>query len=316
MRFLSIVLAALFLAASSACVSSTMYTSRIEETHPPVGEYVEVNGHRVHVIRDGEAGPVIVLVHGASANAREFQTTLVPALESGFRVLSMDRPGHGFSERPDNATQLEVQARQIAGAIEALVPGEKVIVVGHSFGGAVALRIGLERPDLVQGLVLLAPVTHDWGGGGVAWYNQAAAPALLGPLFAHIVPFVGPRQVGAGIKDVFAPEPVPEGYYEASAIGLLFRPRTFRANARDLVNLQDELAAQSARYGELSVPVVVFSGEADTVIKPELHVWRLVKDAPDVTVEAYAEVGHMPHHSKGPEIVAAISRLAVGAPAP
>ena len=294
---------------TGACVSSAAYTARVEAANPAIGDMVEVNGSKVHVIQQGETGTPVLMIHGASANAREFTWTLGPRLEDDYRLLMADRPGHGYSQRPDDASELGVQAAQMAGVLDALAPGEKAVLVGHSFGGAVALRVALDRPDLVKGLVLLAPVTHDWGGGGQAWYNSFAAPPVIGPVFSQLVPIVGPQQVASGIDGVFDPAPVPENYFEKSAIGLLFRPPNFRANARDVQALEEELAKQSERYGELTVPIVVFSGSGDTVITPKVHVGRLKKQVPVDLVILPAE-GHMPHHAEGEAVADAIRRLA------
>lgn len=293
-----------------ACVNSMAYRSKIEAAYPASGEVVPVEGHGVHVLRQGETGPLVLMIHGASANAREFSWTLAPRISTDMRVLMADRPGHGHSERFDGADALGVQARQMAGVLDALAPGEKAIIVGHSFGGAVALRLALDRPDLVSGLVLLAPVTHDWGSGGTAWYNRLAAPPVLGDLFSQLLPLVGPTQVRAGISSVFKPAPEPDGYYEKSAIGLLFRPDNFQSNARDMTGLRAELGAQSARYRELQMPITVFSGSQDTVISPKLHVGELKKQVP-VDLVILPEEGHMPHHGEGEAVSEAIRRLAL-----
>ncbi|RAN39691.1 alpha/beta fold hydrolase [Hyphomonas sp. GM-8P] len=303
--------AAITLAGLGAAVglSSGAYTSRIHKAHPASGQRIEVGGYGVHVLEAGTAGPPVLMIHGASANAREFTWTLAPKLEQDFRVLMADRPGHGHSRRPPGAEALGVQAAQMAGVLEKLAPDEQAVVVGHSFGGAVALRLALDRPELVKGLVLLAPVTHDWGGDGHAWYNRFAASRLIGPAFSQVVPLVGPAQVGAGIGGVFDPSPAPEGYFEKSGIGLLFRPPAFRANARDVRVLDRELAAQSKRYGELAMPITVFSGSKDTVITPAKHTARLKKQA-DIDLVILPEEGHMPHHNHGADVADAIRRLA------
>ena len=305
-----IILAVLIGAFLIACLYSIVYTSRAEKAHPAAGRFVEVNGMKVHMIGRGTSGPVVLMIHGASANASEFAWTLAPRLEETHRVFMVDRPGHGYSDRPDNGNELGVQAAQIAGALEQVAPGEKAVVVGHSFGGAVALRLALDRPDLVRGLVLLAPVTHDWGGGGVAWYNGFASGKYTGFLFSQLVPIVGPAQVRSGIVEVFSPAPVPDSYYEKSAISLLFRPQEFRANAQDVHTLRAELAAQQDRYTELTMPIVVFSGALDTVIKPQLHVGRLKDQAQDLELVKLPDEGHMPHHRRGADVAQAISRLA------
>lgn len=293
-----------------ATVAGRAYTAKVERAYPATGEQLKVDGHGVHVLRRGTGGPPVLMIHGASANAREFDWTLAPRLEADMRVLMADRPGHGWSARFEGADRLGAQAAQMAGVLDQLAPGEKAVVVGHSFGGAVALRLALDRPDLVSGLVLLAPVTHDWGSGGTAWYNQAAAPPVIGPAFSQLMPLAGPSQVGGGIRSVFDPAPPPEGYLENSAIGLLFRPPNFRANARDVTALKAELAAQSQRYGDLKIPITVFSGSGDTVLTPTLHVGRLKKQVP-VDLVILAQEGHMPHHGEGAAVAEAIKKMAL-----
>ena len=309
MRMLTIVLIVLALGGAAAWVNSSAYASRINQAHPADGARVSVNGADVHVLKAGEAGPVVLMIHGASANAREYSWTLAPRLSDTHRILMVDRPGHGHSERPDQAETLKVQAEQAAGALKALAPGEKAVIVGHSFGGAVSLRLALDHPELVDGLVLLAPVSHDWGGGGEAWYNKYAGHPVIGPVFTHLVPIVGPSQVRNGVTNVFSPKPAPDGYFENSAIGLLFRPSNFAANAKDVNALREELGAQQDRYPEIDVPTVVFSGALDTVISPPLHVGKLKHQVEGLELVKLADGGHMPHHAFGDDVAATIRRL-------
>ena len=310
MKFLLIIIALILVAGLGACINSALYTAKVHKTHPASGEMIEVNGAGVHVLTAGETGPVVLMIHGASANAREFSWTLAPRLSQTHRVLMVDRPGHGYSERLDEAETLGVQAAQAAGALQALAPGETAIVVGHSFGGAVALRLALDYPDLVDSLVLLAPVTHDWGGGGESWYNDYVSHPLIGPAFTQLIPLVGPAQVKQGVSGVFSPQSAPEGYYEQSAIGLLFRPAEFRANAIDVTALRSEVAAQQDRYPEIAMPIVVYSGALDTVIKPQLHVGKLKHQVTHLELVALADEGHMPHHGQGAAVAETIRRLA------
>ncbi|MEO1303814.1 MAG: alpha/beta hydrolase [Pseudomonadota bacterium] len=306
---LTIIVIVLMLGGIGAWINSASYVSQISKAHPADGTLVPVNGADVHVLRSGDAGPVVVMVHGASANALEYSWTLAPKLSSTHRVLMVDRPGHGYSERLDEAETLKVQAEQVAGALRALAPGEKAVIVGHSFGGAVSLRLALDHPELVEGLVLLAPVSHDWGGGGEAWYNKYAGHPLIGPVFTHLVPIVGPSQVRNGVTNVFSPNPAPDGYFENSGIGLLFRPSNFAANAKDVNALREELGAQQDRYVEIDVPTVVFSGALDTVISPPLHVGKLKHQVKDLELVKLANGGHMPHHKFGEDVAETIRAL-------
>jgi len=311
MKFLlTLVAIVIFVPMLSACVHSAIYTSRVEKRFPPTGTFVNTDNSKVHIIERGvENGPAVLMIHGASANAYEFTQTLAPRLEETHRLFLADRPGHGYSGRPKGSRTLGVQAAQMAQALEALAPDEKAIVVGHSFGGAVALRLALDRPDLVGGLVLLAPVSHDWGTDAQAWYTKTAARPVLGPVFSQLVPIVGPGQLETGIVGVFHPEPAPETYLEDSAATLLFRPSEFRANSRDVTGLRSELAAQEGRYGELKMPITLYSGLRDTVIKPELHAGKLKLQVPQLNIVEIADGGHMPHHAHGAEITETIRAL-------
>lgn len=306
---LTFVVSILLLGGVSACVHSAIYAARVNGAHPAAGSFVTVSDADVHVLQQGETGPTVLMIHGASANAREFDWTLAPKLAETHRVLMMDRPGHGHSERLNDAETLAIQAQQAAGVLRQLAPGEKAIIVGHSFGGAVSLRLALDHPELVDGLVLLAPVSHDWGGGGEAWYNKYASHALLGPLFTQLVPIVGPSQVKNGINNVFSPKMAPDGYFESSAIGLLFRPSNFAANAKDVNALRGELAGQQDRYNEITVPTVVFSGALDTVISPPLHVGKLKHQIDGLELVKLGDGGHMPHHAFGDDVAATVRRL-------
>ncbi len=265
------------------------------------------------MISKGEGQPVL-LVHGASANAREFTFTLAPEFEAGqFELLMADRPGHGYSEQTDNSHSLAAQAKAMS-AIVAAKTDQPVVVVGHSFGGAVALRFALDYPEATKAVVLSAPVTHDWGGGGMTWYNQIASIPLIGHAFSQFAPLVGPSAARSSLDNLFHPAPVPEGYAENLGVDLLFRPAAFRANAKDVLRLQAEIGAQQTRYAtELNLPIIVFSGSQDTVIKPELHVARLKRELPaHVIVVKLDDEGHMPHHRKAGLMAETISRLARG----
>ncbi len=296
----------------SACIHSARYTSRTEKAHPPSGDFVVTDIARIHVIERGlKDGPAVLMIHGASANAEEFTHTLAPRLSDTHHLLMVDRPGHGYSSRPDKSNTLGVQASLMADVLTERAPGKKAIIVGHSFGGAVALRLALDRPDLVAGLVLLAPATHDWGGGSEAWYNATAARPVIGRLFSQLAPIAGPRQIENGIVGVFHPDPAPENYAEASAIPLLFRPSEFRANARDVRNLRRELAAQQDRYAELTLPIALYSGLRDTVLKPELHAGRLIQQVPHMQLIELPNGGHMPHHAQSEAIADTIRTLAI-----
>jgi len=290
---------------------SHVFSQQAHKTYPPAGLFIHTDQGNMHIIQQGDKGPAVLMLHGASANAREFTWSLAPRLAATHRLFCMDRPGHGYSDRPDEGHKLGIQAELAARTLARLAPDEPVTILGHSFGGAVALRLALDYPDQVRGLVLLAPVTHDWGGGGEAWYSRYAAHPWIGPVFNHLPNLIGPAQVHRSINKVFAPQVAPANYYEHAAIQLLFRPAAFRANAEDVTALRKELAAQQARYASIRHAVIVFSGAGDTVLSPKLHAGRLKREIDHLELIRLAEGGHMPHHAYGDEIAEAIRRVSL-----
>jgi len=109
--------------------------------------FAEVRGARVRYLVAGE-GETLVLVHGLGGSAANW-LALAPLLLPGRRVLVPELPGHGGSDPLPAAASLNAWADRIAGLLD-----EPAAVVGHSLGGAVALRLAIRRPELVRALVL------------------------------------------------------------------------------------------------------------------------------------------------------------------
>lgn len=276
---------------------------------PAEGEFTVWRDTRLHFKLNGpEGAQPVMLIHGASANAREFSSNLLPALEGSNRVLTADRPGHGHSGRPADGHRLAVQAEAMSHLLSETGMGPAV-VVGHSFGGAVALRLALDHPEQVKALVLLAPASHPFPGK-TNIHNRLSANSAYGAAYARLVPFAGPLLAAGSISNVFAPNTPPPGYRESLGLPLLFRPRNFRANAKDMSAANDEFAAQMSRYGQIQAPITVFSPARDHVLSPRIHARELVRAAPNADLIKLPEDGHMPHHFHAERIADVIRRAA------
>ncbi len=282
-----------------------------EKRAPLIGERVDVDGVAMHVLAAGprdSVKPPVVLIHGASVNLRDMKIALGDELAKGRFVVMIDRPGRGYSERPDGAHKLEKQAALIKGAVDALGV-ERPIIVGQSFGGAVALRFALDYQDEMAGLVLLAPVSHEWPGG-VDWHNHAATTPVLGILFRRLmIPAYGALAAEGAVAASFAPNEPPENYYERAGVPLLFRARDFKANATDIVNLKDEIRAQQGRYSDLKLPVIIATGTADDTVSPEIHSKTLAEEIDGASLTLFPETGHALHHVQTSAIIELIDSM-------
>jgi pimeloyl-ACP methyl ester carboxylesterase len=288
---------------------------RIAQAHPPAGRFVEVGGGRLHVVdidervQPSDDDPPVVLLHGASGNLEDMRLALADRLKEHHRVILLDRPGHGWSERDVDDASPARQAAMLAEALERLDVG-RAIVVAHSFAGSVATALALEDPGRVAGLVLIAPVLYPWSTG-IAWYYSLASTPIVGSLFAHTLAVpVGSLLMRPVAAAVFAPQEAPADYAERAAIALVLRPQTFLANARDVAGLNAFVMRQAPRYASIKAPTVIITGDRDTIVSPDIHARALAAKLPNSKLVVLEGVGHMPHHVASDQIVSAIDDVA------
>jgi pimeloyl-ACP methyl ester carboxylesterase len=258
--------------------------------------HIQARGVRTHIAQWG-AGDDTLLIHGASSDLGVFLPTVVPRLSPQMKLTAYDRPGMGLTvERPRDAERLEIQANIAAGVIDALEL-KRPVVIAHSYGGAVALRLALDHGDRIGGLVLIAPVAYSWPGG-VSWHLHWSVNPLVGGLFNRVLtrPFVK-AAARSGTIAAFAPSKMPEGYIESAGVLRAVRPAAMYANGRDVTSLNNEVIAQQNRYPALSMPVAILVGDGDTVVNPGIHSLRLAQTLPNARIEVLSGVGHLPHEA-------------------
>ena len=293
----------------------TQWQSRqIAARYPNIGELIDIGGFRlnsVHVPRPATADlPALLFIHGASGNLRDPLMAFLKPLEGRAEMLFVDRPGHGYSERGDDANLTpDGQADAIARLLEKRGIA-KAIVIGHSFGGATMAAFALRHKDKVLGLVFLSPATHPWPGG-VDWYYDIANIPYLGRVFCNTLTLpAGLMRIEPGVESVFHPNPVPEGYLENAAIPLVLRPENFCNNARDVANLLDYVQKTQPHYHEITVPTVIMSGDSDEIVYEELHSLGLNRDIKSSELVWVKGLGHKPDYIATDLVIAAIEKVA------
>lgn len=274
---------------------------------PASGQFVEVEGARVHYVQRG-SGPDLVLLHGASGNLQDWTFGPLGKLTERYRVTVFDRPGLGHSHDIKGGTELRVQARHLIAAAR-ILGLKKPRVLGHSFGGSVALAWGLEAPEDTAGLVLISAPSHVWPGG-LAWTYTLASTPVLGWIAARVLPLFAGRQLVEGtLKSVFAPQPVPDGYGAHIQSQLALQPSAILSNARQVSALKENLRAMEREYAVLPMPLEILHGTADVTVSAQIHAEQLVLDAPNAELTLVTGVGHMPQHVAWDEIDTALERL-------
>ena len=278
-----------------------------EATWPPLGQFVMVKGKRVHVLVRGQ-GPDLILIHGASGNLRDYTPGLVEALAGQYRVIAFDRPGLGYSDDLPGSQHLAVQAAHLAAAARQLGV-RNPIILGQSYGGAVALAWAVTRPDPAPvALVLVASPSLPWPGGLDPWYRLTASDfgrAVAVPLASAFTP---DAYLTASMSAIFTPEPVPTGYGQNIGVGLTLRRASLVANARQVNALRTEIVAMQPQYPALTLPIELLHGDADTVVPLAIHSLPLSKIIPTAHLTVIPDAGHMPHQIHQGLVVAAVNR--------
>jgi pimeloyl-ACP methyl ester carboxylesterase len=292
---------------------TTWRASAIETQFPNHGEQTDIGGYRINALHlppspSGDL-PAIVFIHGASGNLRDQEAAFRMALEGRAELLFVDRPGHGYSERGGSENNFpDGQAAAIARLME--IKGiDKAIIVGHSFGGAIAASFALYHPDKTAGLLFLSPATHPWPGG-IEWYYKITAAPVVGWLFTHLVSLpAGLFLMDNATKAVFSPNQRRERYVDEGAPALVLRPNNFRYNAMDVANLNDYVRRVSPLYKQITAPTVIITGDSDAIVAEELHSQGLARDIAGSELVTIHGLGHKPDYVVTDVAVAAIEKL-------
>lgn len=275
----------------------------------PEGQFLYIDNKRVHAVVQGK-GPDVILLHGASGNTRDFTFDLVDRLDDRYRVIAFDRPGLGLSDPLHNRGESpQEQAAHLAKAAQALGV-DRAVVVGHSYGGAVALAWAVTQPDSAAAVVSLAGAAHPWPGELGGWYalmNTRFGGGVIAPLVSAVAPR---NRASSFVEGIFEPNEMPAGYVAHVGVDLSLQPRVIRSNARQVYTLKPHLRELAQHYPNLSTPIEAVHGRADETVPARYHSIPLSELAPNVRLTLLDGIGHMPHHAAPDQVVAAIDRAA------
>ncbi len=273
---------------------------------------VMVDGLRMHLVEhparsadgpvapDGDAPlPVVVLVHGMYGSSIGWSPRFIDTLcANGMRVLAVDRPGHGWSERPRPCPP-DVQARLLSRACAA-AGADRPIVLGHSWGAAVALCWALDSPRGLAGVVSVAgyvmpSATH------VPWlFKVPGAAALVSPLVMLAAPRLAARATGQRVASLH----LRRSSRRAAA------PRQLAANFDDFKIVSDAMLERVASYPSIDVPVEIVAGTDDRTLSTKHHSVELHERLPQSRLTLIAGGGHVLPETHPIEVAAAVMRVA------
>lgn len=273
----------------------------------PPGTLVRVDGLRMHLVDHpprqigtgivGPAGstdrPPVVLVHGMYGSSIGWSPDLIDALcHNGFRVLAVDRPGHGWSERPPVCPPDE-QARLVQLACAA-VGAERPIVLGHSWGAAVGLCWALDRPASATGLVCVAGYLIPSATHVPLAFKVPGMARAISPLARLAAPYLATRAVGQ--------RPAPAHLRRSARMAT--GPRQLAANFEDFRILGHAMLGWLARYPQITLPVEIVAGTHDRTLSTVHHSEALHRLLPHSQLTLIPDGGHALPETH-PDVIAA-----------
>jgi pimeloyl-ACP methyl ester carboxylesterase len=276
-----------------------------EQVRRPPGRFVEVDGLRVHYIARGRGRPV-VLLHGNGTMAEDFVICgLVEQLARHYRVIAIDRPGFGHTERPRHRIwTASAQAHLLHRVLECLNV-ERPVVVAHSWGTLVALALAGRSCEL-RGLVLLSGYYYAGHRADLALSAPLAVPGFGDAARAMVPHAVGQLLAPQVFRHVFKPQPVPAGFKAGFPVEIAMHPNQLRAGAEDTATMNMAAALLQPSYSRLRVPLAIMTGDADAVVNGAEQSCRLHEEIAGSTLTILPGHGHMIHYAAKGQIGRAV----------
>lgn len=264
-------------------------------------QHVTIHGHSVGYRRGG-SGETVLLIHGLAGSSKTWDDVM-PALTPHADVIAVDLLGHGESGKPVGDYSLGAFASGLRDFLSVL-DVTSVTVVGHSFGGGVAMQLAYQYPHLVDRLVLVAS-----GGLGreVSWLLRLLT--LPGAEYVMPIAFFKPAvdratDVGRtlGRHNIRSPK-LAEMWRAYSSLAGATNRSAFVRTMRGVIEPSGQSVNASDRlYLAAHIPTMIVWGDHDAII-PVAHAYAAHELIPTSRLEIIEGVGHFPHVEQ-PETVA------------
>jgi pimeloyl-ACP methyl ester carboxylesterase len=253
-----------------------------------------------------------VLIHGNPGSCRDWDQVYAP-LAKNYRAYAFDRPGHGHSDRPNRTggVTVDVQARLLNASLQELKV-ERPILVGHSWGAALAVVYALLYPDQVAALVLLAPAVYE-SDDGVSYLSKLPGWPVIGDVLNFLfTPLLGAWLVRTDLTKAFAPHKVPHAYLRHT-LAEWTRPQKVKWYSVDDALLNSSLPAFTPRYPELKLPIAIVSGDSDLIVPAAENAHRLHGALPQSTLTVLEQTGHQIPFTQAQAVLDAVDSVAARA---
>lgn len=256
-------------------------------------QHVPIHGHPVG-FRRGGSGQEILLIHGLAGSSKTWDD-VIPLLTPHADVIAVDLLGHGESAKPTGDYSLGAFASGLRDFLS-ILGIESVTIVGHSFGGGVAMQLAYQHPHLVDRLVLV-------GSGGLGREVSWLLRLLTLPGAEYVMPFAFPKPIvdratdvgrQLGRRNIRSPR-LAEMWRAYSSLAGATNRKAFVRTMRGVIEPSGQTVNASDRlYLAAHVPTMIVWGDHDGIIPVE-HGRAAHELIPTSRLEIMEGVGHFPH---------------------
>jgi pimeloyl-ACP methyl ester carboxylesterase len=285
---------------------------RLPATPSPTGKFMSVDGVHVRYLETPGREPAVLFVHGQPGTAEDFEA--IRPLLAGRRTIAIDRPGYGFSS--GGYYPYDRQLAVIAGVLSRLGVHREVLM-GHSYGGTLAIGYAETHPAGLAGIVLL-----DAAGAcsHVDGFQRAQARLVQGlelPVIAQLADVTFSQVLRktlaeSGDTEAFSPDPVDQRHlHRLLAINL--KHGNLEAFAGEALAANGVVSHINDGLRSIRTPTVVIQGSADKLVEPRCGE-AIAREIPGARLELVSG-GHMTPYTHAAQAAAAADELAAPAQA-
>ena len=273
--------------------------------HADYSRFIDVDGLRVHYQEAGRAdAPVMILIHGFASSNLVWSKVLLELAEAGFRVIAPDLLGYGYSGKPKELDYTITRQSQMVVSFMRQLEIDSAVLVGSSYGGAVAATVTLDHPELVKKLVLVGAVTNNRPTRYMLM--RLFGSPIIGDILSPLL--VGSRRlVRMRMKRVYDRHSWEMDEKRVDARHIPLRTRgAHRAVIRTVRRWDAERVSREAHT--MTRPTLILWGENDREVSVE-DGRRIHEQIPNSRLFVFRECGHLPHEEYPEEFVELVTEF-------
>jgi pimeloyl-ACP methyl ester carboxylesterase len=280
-----------------------MHAGRSNGTHQSGGSWKRT-GVRLHYVDEGQGSP-LVLLHEQASLLQDWTISVLPNLAARHRVIAFDRPGYGYSSRPQyRVWTARREAHLLKQALDRLGI-ERPVLVGHSWSAQIAMAFAIFFPEAVRSAVLISGFYYPSGRIGARLLGLAGQP-VIGPLLSETLATpVSQMLRPAKMRSVFSPSEISP-HFRLLPFALKERPVPLRTEMQEAGLVQPSAAELVPFYPEVRLPLAILAGGGDKIVRSREQSLRLHHEVPSSRLCLLENTGHMLHHIWPGEVMRAV----------